>query len=217
MGMSKDEWLDFPGIKRRYSIEEIMDMTGLPWKKDGKGYRCECPVHRGGHRTLVVTPGHPDEDGDPGVFCCYSDPKSTPKKPVGGDRVALIAHIRGTGKQWAIFKELDEKRPAGQKPDRPKGKSNNIPVPEEKPVTNRDNEGGERGFRPLPYLQHENETVQAMGFQPETAQALGIAFCPRGVHRGRIAIAIRTEDGTLAGYLSIPADTSVQLPPKWHL
>lgn len=202
--MGKVKYLDFQAIKLKYSIEELMDMTGLTFKKQGKSFRCECPVHGGGSRSLVVTPSEADDKGDSGVFYCFGE-------KVGGDRVALLAHVRDS-KPYAVFKELAERKP--DQPDKGERKApKTTTVPEEK------DEGGEggRGFRPLPYLQAEHEAVQAMGFQPETAKALGIGFSPRGVHRGRLAIPIRTADGTLAGYISITADTSVQLPPKWHL
>lgn len=196
--MGTTPFLDFQAIKKSYSIEEIIGFTGLTFKKDGASLRCECPVHKGGKRSLVVTPNEADEKGDPGVFFCHSE-------KVGGDRVALLAHVRDS-KPYAIFKELAEKRttaPASQPEERP----------DDRP---KEGEGG-RGFRPLPYLQAQHDAVKAMGFEPETAQALGVGYSPRGLHRGRIAIPLRLADGTLAGYLSIEVNTSVQLPPQWHL
>ena len=199
--MGKVPYIDFQAIKLRYSIEELMEMTGLPFKKDGKSYRCKCPVHGGGDRSLVVTPSEKDEKGDDGVFYCFGS-------KTGGDRVALLAHVRDS-KPYAIFKELHEQRPDTKK----EPSQAPVTVPEEK------DEGGEggRGFRPLPYLQAEHDAVTAMGFPPEIATALGIGFSPRGFHRGRVALPMRTADGTLVGYISIEATTSVQLPPQWKL
>lgn len=200
--MSKVPFLDFIAIKRNYSVEELMERTGLSFKRTKTGeYRCECPVHKGGDRALVVNLYAKDEKGDEGVFFCHA-------AQVGGDRVSLLAHVRDS-KPYAVFKELHDARPLAE--------PSSATVPEEKlPPRETEGEGG-RGFRPLPYLQAEHDAVQAMGFQPETAQALGIGFSPRGFHRGRVALPMRTADGTLIGYISIEANTSVQLPPKWNL
>lgn len=199
--MGKVQYLDFQSIKRSYSIEELMQLTGLPFKKDGKSYRCQCPVHKGGDRSLVVTPSEKDEKGDDGVFYCFGE-------KAGGDRVAMLAHVRDS-KPYAIFKELNEARPhAEQKPP-----TVPITVPEEK------SEGGgaERGFKPLPYLTFDDPAVLALGIPPEVAEATGLGHAPRGVHRGRVAIPLRKADGAIVGYISISATTVVQTPPKWHL
>lgn len=200
--MSKVPYLDFQAIKRSYSIDEIMSMTGLPFRKDGKSYRCECPVHGGGKRGLVVSPNERDEKGDVGVFYCFGE-------KAGGDRVALLTHVRAS-KPYAVFKELAERRPAV--PDLEPSPAP-IKVPEEK-----EKEGGvERGFKPLPYLTFDDPAVLALGIPPEVAEATGLGFAPRGLHRGRVAIPLRLADGAIVGYISIEANTSVQLPPRWSL
>ncbi|MDQ0316417.1 CHC2 zinc finger domain-containing protein [Amorphus orientalis] len=201
--MTKPKFIDFAAVKRAVSIEQVMEYAGLSMKKVGAGeYRGECPVHGGGKRALVVSLDVEDKKGDPGCFYCHAAGE-------GGDRIGLLAHVRKSG-QYAAVKELAERFA----PELFDGERETVPapVPEEKEETR----SGERGFKPLPYLQHEHDAVQALGFPPETAKALGIGFAPRGVHRGRIAIPLRTEAG-LAGYVSIPAEGSVQLPPKWHL
>lgn len=195
--MGNVPYLDFQAIKRSYSIEEIMTLTGLQWKKDGAGYRTACPVHKGGPRSLAVSPGAKDDKGDDGVFFCHA-------ADVGGDRVALLAHVRDS-KPYAVFKELAEKRataPAAQ--------------PEESQPAQEEGRGG-RGFRPLPYLDCENPAVLALGIPPEIAKATGLGFAPRGLHRGRVAIPLRQADGAIVGYISIEATTVVQTPPQWNL
>lgn len=72
--------------------------------------------------------------------------------------------------------------------------------------------GAERGFRPLTYLEPEHPAVEALGLEPEDAKALGIGYASRGTLRGMVAVPIRSEDGTLAGYIGI---TDAKLPPKW--
>lgn len=189
-------FIPFDEIKRSITIEEVMTRLGLPFKKDGASYRCECPVHKGGKRSLVVTPDEKDDKGDAGVFFCF-------REKVGGDRVGLYAHAKGL-KQYAAFKELQGTAP--------------VTVPEEKQETVSEKEEGsskERGFRELPYLEPTHPAVEAMGFSPDTAQALGIGYAPRGHHKQRIAVPLRLADGRLVGYISLGGD--VLLPPKWHL
>ena len=70
----------------------------------------------------------------------------------------------------------------------------------------------ERGFRQLDYLEANHDAVQALGFDAEDAEKLGIGYAPRGVMRGKVAVPIRLEDGTLTGYIGI---TDCQVPPKW--
>jgi hypothetical protein len=199
--MGNVPYLDFQAIKRSYSMEEIMALTGLAFKKDGKSFRCSCPVHKGGPRSLVVSPAEKDDKGDTGVFFCHA-------ANVGGDRVALLAHVRDA-KPYGIFKELAESRPA-ETPKAPPPAPATVPEEKEK-------EARGTGLPPLPYLESDHDAVRAMGFRPDIAKALGIGFAPRGLHKQRLAVPLRLADGRLAGYLSIPATTSVQLPPKWHL
>ena len=204
------KFIPFDQVKEAVSIEQVMERTGLAFKKRGQPYRCECPVHKGGKRSLIVSPNEKDQKGDDGVFYCHASGE-------GGDRIGLLAHVNKTG-QYAAVKELAEafcpELVGGQeqaaKPEEPASKEATVPEKEKE-----EERSGKRGFSPLPYLQSDHEAVREAGLSPEVAEALGIGFAPRGVHRGRIAIPVRLSDGTIAGYLSV--DGGVKLPPKWHL
>lgn len=74
--------------------------------------------------------------------------------------------------------------------------------------------GAERGFRPLAYLEPEHPAVEALGMEADDAATLGIGYAPRGTLRGMVAVPIRTDDGTLAGYIGI---TEAKMPPKWQI
>lgn len=89
-------------------------------------------------------------------------------------------------------------------------------VPLEKAQRPSSEEGSEArgGFAPLTYLEHDHMAVGALGLELEDAEALGIGYAPRGTMRGTVAVPIRTEDGTLAGYIGI---TEAKLPPKWAI
>ena len=69
------------------------------------------------------------------------------------------------------------------------------------------------GFKPLEYLEANHPAVLAIGFDPEIAEKLHLGFAPRGIMKGTVAIPIRLEDGTLAGYVGI---TEAVLPPDWR-
>lgn len=61
----------------------------------------------------------------------------------------------------------------------------------------------EKEFKPDTYaerIEHEHELVQAMGLDPVTAKKFGIGYMRKGIHRGRVVIPFRNDDGTIAGY-----------------
>lgn len=113
----------------------------------------------------------------------------------GGDVLALVQLVNGgSAKEAAQFLNGDT---APQ--EKPKGLSK---------------QGAERGFRPLDYLEHDHPAVEALGFDAEVAEQLGVGYAPRGMLKGKIAVPIRLSDGTLAGYIGTE---EAVLPPKWHL
>lgn len=195
--MGNVPFIPFEEVKAAYSVEELMEMTGLKWKKDGKSFRASCPQHGGGPRSLVVTPDKNDDKGGRGCFYCHASEQ-------GGDRVSLLAHVRNS-KPYAVFKELHERKPSAPQP-----------VPEESQPAQKEG-AAERGFKPLPYLTFNDPAVLALGIPPEVLEATGLGFAPRGLHRGRVAIPLRLADGVIVGYISIEANTSVQLPPRWAI
>jgi len=89
-------------------------------------------------------------------------------------------------------------------------------APEKKPVT-ASTLGGKpsEGFSPLTYLEPRHEAVEALGFDPDVAELLGIGFAPRGMMKGCVAIPIRTSDGKLAGYIGV--EDPIRLPTNWHV
>lgn len=106
----------------------------------------------------------------------------------GGDVIELVAHIQGCGAKEAAQFLMGS-------------------VPKEK------KKEAERGFKPLDYLDPDHEAVTAVGFDPEDAKSLGVGYAPRGVLRGTVAVPVRLEDGTLAGYLGV---TEATLPGSWR-
>ncbi len=74
--------VDFAALKRELTIEQIANWLQLETTKVNDQLRCRCPVHDGGKRALVITPGR-------GVFYCFA-----PQCQKGGDLIELVAHCR---------------------------------------------------------------------------------------------------------------------------
>lgn len=74
--------VDFNAVKGRFAIEQVAVLLGLDTKKHNGQLRCRCPVHDGGSRALVITPGKQS-------FYCFA-----PKCQIGGDLIALYAHVK---------------------------------------------------------------------------------------------------------------------------
>src|SRR5438067_1641733 len=75
-------FIDFAELKTRVSIEDAVAKLGLELKAAGHQLRGLCPACKaGGDRALVVTPAKQ-------LFYCFS-------AKIGGDQLALVAHING--------------------------------------------------------------------------------------------------------------------------
>lgn len=178
-------FVDFAEVKAANPIEGVAERLGLELKKSGNQLRGSCPSGEGGERAFVITPSK-------GVWYSFALER-------GGDVLALVELVNGcTTKEAAQFL-------TGTVP---------LEKPNDRKSKGRPKEEAERGFRPLDYLAPDHAAVEALGIGPNDAEQLGIGYAPRGILRGTIAVPIRTEDGTLAGYIGI---TEATLPPKWNL
>jgi DNA primase len=177
-------FIPFDELKQRYTIEQVAQLLGLTLKRSGETFRGPCPAcGSGGERAIVVTPAK-------GLFYCWAAHE-------GGDLIALAAHVRKTdAKGAAAWLAGNSDNSSGN--ESPKGT-----VPRTDEV---------RGLKPLE-LDHDHIAVETLGFMRADAAALGIGYAARGIMRGLIAVPIRLEDGTLAGYIGI---TEAKLPPRWH-
>lgn len=176
--------IDFAEIKSRFTIEQVAEKLGLVLKASGKTMRGQCPACKGGHRELAVTPGR-------GFYCW--DARE------GGDLLQLIAHVRGCEVMEAA-RWLDGGTSSREYSS---SKKETVPGTDE-----------ERGMRPLEYLEPEHPAVEALGFTPEDAAALGIGYASRGTMKGNVLIPIRLADGTLTGYVGV--QDIMALPAQWQ-
>jgi DNA primase len=180
-------FVDFAALKEALTIAQVVDMLGLKMKGNDQ-MRSSCPQCRtGGERALAV-------NITKASFYCFSDGK-------GGDLISLTAHIRGCSQREAA-QELAEHFRIAQ------------PKQEEAPKPQATTTAG-GGMKPLDGLEHDHPAVEAVGFDPTDAEALGIGFCSKGIMRGLVAVPIRLENGDIAGYLGL--NDIAKLPPQWRI
>ncbi len=179
-------YIDFKELKQRVSIEDAAEMLGLQLKQNAetKQWRGPCPKCKDGDDRALVVSFGKG-------FYCFSAKE-------GGDCIALAAHILDLSMKDAalhIVEHLDDE--SGTKPKEPQREEKDIAP-----------------LQPLTYLHHKHDSVQALGIDVETAELLGIGYAKKGMMRGRVAIPIREEDGTLVGYcgFSADADPPLKLP-----
>jgi hypothetical protein len=168
--------INYNDVKQRVSLEDVAQMLGLQLKKDGSGFRCACPAHSGGDRTLVVTPGK--------GFYCQGEKK-------GGDQIQLYAHVMKCTNYEAAETIL---RNIGDSPEAKEAPS---------PAHKAEPDGRRESLQPLDYLVTSHPVAELLGLSAATLEALGGRYAPRGSMTGRILIPLRMDDGRLVGYLGI--------------
>lgn len=178
-------FIDFAELKERVSIADAGERLNLRLSVSQNQLRGPCPrCKSGGDRALAITPAK-------NLFFCFADKK-------GGDQIQLAAHIRDESTkdaaEWLGGKVQD------------KGTSTGTST-----VNRKDH--ATSGFAALDYLEPEHDAVLAVGFDPVIAKALGIGYAVKGMMRGTVAIPLRLEDGSIAGYIGV---TEAKLPTKWH-
>ena len=168
-------FVDFAEVKASHPIETVAESLSLKMTKRGEQLRGPCPAcEKGGDRALVITPAK-------AAFYCFAG-------QTGGDAIALAAHIRGeTMKEAASWIVGDQSRPKGE------GKTDTVP---------NERKGNEerRLLKPLTYLEPDHEALKSLGISPETLEAFGAGYAPKGIMRGRLAIPIRGWGGELIAY-----------------
>lgn len=186
--MSATSFIDFAALKEAVSIEQAVSFLGLTMKKSGDQMRSACPICKsGGDRALAVNIAKQS-------YYCFPQQK-------GGDVIALVAHVRSVSQRDAAqllaeYVGFGREKPTQKKPD-------SSPQPH-----------GKEGLKELDYLEPEHPAVEAVGFDAETAKALGIGYAGKGIMRGTVAVPVRLPCGTLAGYIGI---TEAKLPSSFKL
>jgi DNA primase len=187
-------YIDFKELKARVSIADVAALLDLTLSDRNDELRGPCPHCReGGDRALIVTPAKQ-------VFYCFAAEQ-------GGDCIALVAHIKQCSmREAAIFIHTGLRAGDGHVHDG----AGHVPVKddtEHAPET----AAAQPALKPLSYLIYEHESVQALGLDEKTAEALGIGYAKKGIMRGRVAIPLRRHDGTLVGYCGYAPSSDLPL------
>jgi DNA primase len=176
--------VDFAEVKSANPIEKVVALLNIEVTKQRNGQLRGCCPIHGGNDPRGFV-----ITPAKGLWYCF-------KGCGGGDGIALVAKVKKISpKEAAEWLSV--------------GGTVQEPVPDRVPVP----QSGS-GFKELDYLEPDHAAVDAVGFDVETAKALGIGHAPKGILRGTVAIPIRLSDGTLAGYIGI---TEALLPSRWHL
>lgn len=65
-------------------------------------------------------------------------------------------------------------------------------------------------------LAYEHDCVQALGFTPEQARALGIGYMAGGTMPKRLLVPIRNREGDTLGFIGLSPDADIKRPKAWH-
>jgi hypothetical protein len=191
---TKTAFIDFKELKKRTSIEAIVQMLGLQMVQKNDQWRSPCPTcQRGGPRALAVNTTKQS-------FFCHASGNDF------GDLIALVAHVRLHSQTPEAMQEaakiISDHLGTGDT-------VTSATVSHRAPSPRREAPGGP--LRPLEYLEPEHEAVQALGVTPATAAAFESGYAGKGVLRGRYAVPIKGRDGALLAYVGI-AVTKEQSP-----
>jgi DNA primase len=186
--------IDFKSLKESVGIEEVArGFLHLNITEDEEDtLRAVCPsCESSDPRAIIITPSK-------GLFYCFKAKK-------GGDLITLVSHCHGisprdSGEELAkvyMGNSWKEEPKAELKPNAPK-------------------ETG--GFNPLKYiktLRTEQEDVSEFGIIAELCEeVVGMGLCTKGINRGKLAIPLRKEDGTIVAFIGVSGDVSA--PKKWR-
>lgn len=73
-----------------------------------------------------------------------------------------------------------------------------------------------RELEPLKHLQTDHKDVLTLGLSEETLKHFGAGYAPKGIHRGKLAVPIFEEDGTLVAYVGIDLKNKSLAYPKGY-
>lgn len=189
-------YIDFAALKEAVTIAEVANLLDLKLTKAGNQMRCECPVHGGGDRGMVITPGK-------SLFYCF-------KGAHGGDQLALYAHVN----------QIDVKQAAaeiaGQMGDSSVPATEASTVPNRSTVpssTKRERTESQPTFDPAKFAEKlvYGEAVKQYGLTEEQAAQLAVGHHPQ---RKAVYFAVRYDNGEIAGFIGF-RDGKLQLPPQW--
>ena len=189
----KPKLIDFQELKQQIKIEDAMPLLGLKVSQFSDQMRGACPACKsGGDRALVIT-------ASKSVFYCFAAGE-------GGDVIALTAHVKGISmKEAAAFLAESLGQPHDVAPA-----TTAVTVPSHSSPKKE-----KAGLNPLTYLQPDHPSVQALGISPETAEAFGAGYAPKGTMRGRVLFPVMDRQGLLLAYCGHGENPRWLMPPNF--
>jgi DNA primase len=179
-------FIDFADLKARVTIHQVMTFLNLNLKQSGGQYRGACPVHGGGDRALVITPGHRRNDGTLGSFYCQAAKQ-------GGDSIGLYSHCQGCSAKEAATAIA---RHFGISTDQGTGTvTGTVPV-----RAARKPDGPRPAFDAAAYadkLDPAHEALGGLGIAPDTLKGFKAGYASTGKLRGRLALPVADRQGNI--------------------
>src|SRR6185312_2286607 len=172
-------FIDYKELKTRTTIEDAAKRLGLELRVNANQLRGFCPAClSGGDRALAITPSKQ-------LFYCFGG-------KVGGDCIALVAHIKGIQTKEAAH-WLAGTGPASAG-DRTKQSATPPPAPASQA----------RAFDPEAYaarLECSHEALAGLALSPETFKAFKAGYAATGKLRGRLALPLTDRQGKTLCYV----------------
>lgn len=190
-------YVDFKALKAAVPMVDVLQWLGLKLKPEGKQWRGSCPFcESDNERAFVCTPADH-------VYYCHSC-------AYGKDTIDLVARMKGCSTREAAVEMAKHFGTDG------KGERLNSSTVHSSPSTTKV-AAPQQELKPLENLSVEHAAIDALGLTTDTATALGIGYCAKGLMRGRVVFPLRTAEGRLCGYagLATSADQApLMLLPK---
>lgn len=183
-------FLDFAALKQEVRIEDAIELLQLQMNEGNEQFRGRCPACKGsGPRSLVITPAKQ-------AFYCFAE-------RIGGDVIALVAHIRGQSMKDAANFLAGEGSPSSTG-------SSTVPKERIKEDT--------RSLQPLSYLEPGHKKLIKFGLSENTCNEFDSGYAPKGILRGRFAFPIHDAGGSLVAYGGIDPenpDAPIKFPKEF--
>ena len=189
-------WIDFTALKHQVSIRDVLAryglLAGLQEKQPGRLVG-PCPIHGGKNGTSF------NVDVDKNVFHCFSHCG-------GGNVLDLVmkiesCSIRDAGEKLSDWFGLKFERSTRNSSEKPTTVAQaTTPTPSPPPRQAESSAPNPPLERSLKDLNPDHPYLVTRGLTIPTIKAFEIGYCTRGLMRGRIAIPIHDEQGTLIAY-----------------
>jgi DNA primase len=180
-------FIDFAELKKSATMERTLDYLRLQTKQEGSQLRAACPAcAHGGDRAIVVTPSKQ-------MFYCFA-------AKVGGDCIALTAHIRGL----SVKDAADQLNRAFGTVQNSTGTVNGTVSKNRATAPQAQAARKQSAFDPEAYasrLDAAHASLAPLGISAETLADWKAGYASSGTNRGRLAIALHDRDGNILGFV----------------